>query len=297
MQNEPLSTGYAATGPVVASSGSAVSWGAVLAGAFVGAALSAMLMVGGSGFGLLAVSPWQNEGASGTTLAVGTIVWLLFTQIIAYGVAGYVTGRLRTRWLDTQRDEVYFRDTAHGLLVWAVSVVIGLMVLGATASSVIGGTVQAGAALGGTGAAAAISASAGSEGDDGASLDYFADALLRPQGEPRQAPSGELRQEISRLLAHGLLQGGELTQDDQAYLVQAVARHTGLDEAAAKQRVDELSARARQAVSDAEQSLREAGDTARKATATLSLWAFVSLLLGAFIASYAATVGGRTRDQ
>ncbi len=297
MHNQPVSTGYAATGVVAAPSGSAVSWGAVLAGAFVGAALSAMLMVGGSGFGLLAVSPWQNEGASGTTLAVGTIVWLLITQIIAYGVAGYVTGRLRTRWTDTLRDEVYFRDTAHGLLVWAVSVVIGVMVLGATASSVIGGTVKAGAALGGTGAAAAITATAGGDGEDGVSLDYFADALLRPQGEPRQAANGELRQEISRLLAHGLLQGGELTQDDQTYLVQAVARHTGLDEATAKQRVDELSARARQAVNDAEQSLREAGDAARKATATLSLWAFVSLLLGAFIASYAATVGGRTRDQ
>ena len=39
----------------------------------------------------------------------------------ASGVGGYLAGRLRVRWRDTDVDEVHFRDTAHGLLTWAVA--------------------------------------------------------------------------------------------------------------------------------------------------------------------------------
>src|SRR5690606_11038715 len=131
MQTAPAATPYAdprvgGTEPMR----SAVSWGAVLAGAAIAAALSAMLITGGTGLGFLAVSPWQSEGASGSAIAAGTIVWLLFTQVVAYGVAGYVAGRLRTRWTDAAVDEIFFRDTAHGFLVWAVSALIALALLG-----------------------------------------------------------------------------------------------------------------------------------------------------------------------
>ena len=111
------------------SSRSAVSWGAVLAGAVISAALTATLIIGGTGLGFLAVSPWSNDGASGSALAIGTIVWLFVTQLIAYGIAGYVTGRLRTNWTEVPNDEVYFRDTAHGFLVWALSAVVGVFML------------------------------------------------------------------------------------------------------------------------------------------------------------------------
>ena len=46
-------------------SSSGVSWGAVIAGAFVAAALSLIMLALGAGFGLSAVSPWSNVGASG----------------------------------------------------------------------------------------------------------------------------------------------------------------------------------------------------------------------------------------
>src|SRR5690606_10060419 len=120
---------------------------AVIAGAVIAAALSAMLITGGTGLGFLAVSPWQNDGASGTAIGVGTIVWLFVTQVIAYAVAGYVAGRLRTKWSDARGDEIYFRDTAHGFLVWALSFVVALALLGSTAASVISGTAQAGASM------------------------------------------------------------------------------------------------------------------------------------------------------
>ncbi len=42
---------------------------------------------------------------------------------------------------------------------------------------------------------------------------------------------------------------------------------------------------------------RKLADDARKASAGLALWLVVSLLLGAFVASFAATFGGRLRDS
>ena len=103
---------------------SGVSWPAVAAGAFVAAALSLILLSLGTGLGFSAVSPWPNSGASAAAVGGGAIVWLIFTQIAASALGGYLGGRLRTKWTNVHTDEVYFRDTAHGLLVWAVGMVI-----------------------------------------------------------------------------------------------------------------------------------------------------------------------------
>jgi hypothetical protein len=50
------------------------------------------------------------------------------------------------------------------------------------------------------------------------------------------------------------------------------------------------------ALREVETTVKEAADKARKASATAALWLFVSLLIGAFAASFAATLGGRQRD-
>lgn len=67
------------------------------------------------------VSPWSNEGMSVTTFAVSTAVWLVVVQGLSAGLGGHLTGRLRTKWVGIHTDEVYFRDTAHGFLAWAVA--------------------------------------------------------------------------------------------------------------------------------------------------------------------------------
>ncbi|WP_144630154.1 hypothetical protein [Bordetella genomosp. 13] len=282
----------------VASNGSAVSWGAVIAGAVIAAALSTMLLVGGSGLGFLAMSPWKQEGASGGALAIGTIVWLLVTQIIAYGVAGYVAGRLRTRWTDAAADEIYFRDTAHGFLVWALSAVLAVMMLGAAAGSLLNTAGRATGAVAGSAGNAAVSMAQRAGGPDtsGFSLDYFTDTLLRPGDAAPPETNGDPRREVGRILANSLTQG-KLSEQDRAYLVKLVARRAGVDEATAQQRVDQLAQQAREAADKAEQTAREAADTARKAAAAFAMWAFASLLIGAFVASLAATWGGRARDR
>lgn len=280
------------------SSRSAVSWGAVIAGAVIAAAVSAMLFSGGTGLGFISMSPWGEEGASATTLAVGSIIWMLVTQIISYGVAGYVTGRLRTKWTDVHSDEIYFRDTAHGFLVWALSAVVSLVLLAMAAASIASGAAKAGATVAGAGAGAAVAAagSAAQAGSSSMSLDYFTDALLRPNDPASASGQADVRQEVSRILGRSLA-NGEISEPDQTYLVQRIAQQTGMDEMAAQRRLTQVQDQARQAAQQAEQKAREAADAARKAAAAFSLWAFASLLIGAFVASFAATIGGRARDR
>ena len=77
---------------------SAVSWGPIVAGAFAASTLTLILMLLGSGLGLTMVSPWSNEGASVTTFAVSTAIWLIVVQWLSSGAGGDPSGRLRTKW-------------------------------------------------------------------------------------------------------------------------------------------------------------------------------------------------------
>lgn len=298
MQNVQPVTSYNRDPSTVESPFSAVSWGAVIAGAMIASAVSAMLVIGGSGLGFLSMSPWGDNGASGTALATGTIIWLFVTHIISYGIAGYVAGRLRTKWTGIHGDEVYFRDTAHGFLVWAVSAVLGLLILSMTIASVVSGTAKAGATVVGAGAGAVTAAAgqAAGEGADNLSLDYFTDTLLRPDNPAMASGQGDVREETSRILARSLVKG-ELSDADQDYLVKLIAQRAGVEQATAEQRLTQVQEQAQQAAQQAEQTAREAADTARKAAAGFALWAFASLLVGAFVASFCATIGGRARDR
>ncbi|MET0544058.1 MAG: hypothetical protein ABWZ88_20130, partial [Variovorax sp.] len=91
------------------TSASAVSWGAIFAGAAGAAALSLLLLMLGVGLGLSSMSPWANQGAGAAALGISTVLWLTFTQLAASGMGGYLAGRLRSRWTAAQVDEVYFR--------------------------------------------------------------------------------------------------------------------------------------------------------------------------------------------
>lgn len=275
------------------ASGSAVSWGAVIAGAVIAAALSLMLLSGGAGLGFVSMSPWAGDGASATTLGIAAIVWMIATQVIAFGIGGYVTGRLRTRWVDVNSDEVYFRDTAHGFLVWALSAVVSAIMVGSALSSMASGAAKIGASAA-QGATAAVASSVGAAADEsGFSTEMLVDRMFRsaqpaPTGDPQQA-----RAEVGRILASGL-RDGDVSPDDRRYIVQVVVAQTGVDQSSAEAQVNEAIDNTRKAMDQAKQTAQEAADAARKAAAAFSLWAFASLLIGAFVASWMATVGGRS---
>jgi len=272
---------------------SAVSWAAVSAGAFVAAALSLSLLALGTGLGFSAISPWSGEGAAASTIGIASIIWLILMQIIAAATGGYLAGRLRTKWIDVHNDEVFFRDTAHGFLVWAVGLVITAAFLASAASTVIGGAVNAGSAAAGAavtagGAAVAAGVEAQAEGESGGPLDYFVDGLFR--GERADADASGIRAEVARILAQGWK---EMPAVDRTYLAGLIADQTGISQAEAESRINDVQAR----LADMEIQARQAADTAREAVVNLSLWMFLGLLIGAFSACYAATIGGRQRDK
>jgi hypothetical protein len=282
------------------SYGSAVSWGAVLAGSFVACATYLMLLLAGAGFGFASMSPWGDDGASARTLGIGAIIWLVVIQIISAGLGGYIAGRLRTKWVDTHSDEVYFRDTAHGFLVWAVGAVFSAFLLGSGLSTIVGGAAKAGASVtSGVGSAvsSAASSAAGSAGSAGMgqSGQYFVDSLFRSD-KPDAGQGDGAKAEVGRIVAVSLSRGS-ITPEDKTYVAKVISAQAGVDQPTAEKRVDDAINRAKQAAEDAKQKAREAADQARKAAVGFALWAFISMLIGAFSSTFAATRGGRTRDN
>jgi len=258
---------------------SGVSWAAVTAGAFVSAALSLILLALGAGLGLSSVSPWSNVAASASSISTAAIVWLIVMQIISSSMGGYLAGRLRTKWASIHTDEVYFRDTAHGFLAWAVALVVMAAFLTSAATYMVGAAAPS--VAGGTGTATGVQA-------DGPELDsngYFVDALFRSDRAKPDSNGASVRGEVARILVQSL-RGGSVPAADKSYVAQLVATRTELSQTDAEKRVSDVFAAAQQAA-----------DTARKMIAHALLWVFLALLIGAFFASFAATIGGRQRDH
>jgi hypothetical protein len=308
------------------SSLSAVSWAAVAGGGFVAAALALILVALGAGFGFSAVSPWAGIGASAKAIGVAAIAWIVFMQVASSALGGYVAGRLRTKWVGVHTDEVYFRDTAHGFLVWAVGLVIGAALLGSAAKSLVGTAAEVGAGAAATAATAtaAVGGGAAANAMQGGGLGradgnaYFVDTLFRNDraggvgadttgagasatgaapsnasgGSTSQGADANTRAEVSRIFANALT-GTEFPAADKTYLTQLVSQRTGFSQADADRRVSTVISQAQQAKVKAQ----EAADEARKAATHLAFWTFFALLCGAFAASFAATIGGRHRDN
>ena len=282
---------YGATGGTQESAVSAISWAAIIAGAFAAAAISLLLLSLGAGVGLASASPWSGAGASATTFTVAAAVWLIVIQWLSSGLGGYLTGRLRTKWVGVHTHEVFFRDTAHGFLTWAVASVVVAAFLASSVSSVVSG----GAHIAGnvaSGAATGAAQGAASSPSSGSSTGYFVDALFRSDQPNTNASPQETRGEASRILAKGIA-NGSIDAADRRYLAKLVATRTGLSQADAEKRVDDVMTQEKAA----EVKVREAADAARKAAASLSFFTFFSMLIGAFIASVAGAIGGRQRDE
>ena len=261
------------------ASSSGVSWGAVVAGGFVTAALSLILLALGTGLGLSSVSLWSNAGMSAATIGKAAIVWLILMQIMSSSMGGYLAGRLRTKWAHIHTDEVYFRDTAHGFVAWALATVLGAVLLASPASTLLGGAA--------TGATQGAVSSANRAGP----MDGYVDTLLRSDPGAAQnsgqnaGNASDSRSEMDRLFTASMRNGGDLKAADREYVSKVVAARSGLSQPDADKRVNDVVMQAKTDM-----------DAARKAAAQLAFWLTASLLIGAFCASLAATEGGGLRD-
>lgn len=295
---------------------SAVSWGAIIAGAAAAAALSLILLILGVGLGLSSVSPFAYEGISAASFGISTIIWLTVTQLLSSGLGGYLAGRLRTKWMDTHTDEIYFRDTAHGFLSWAIAALVTATLLASVIGSILSGGIQAGASMASGMANSATMAASGMSNSDSSTqsennaVAYFVDSLFRTENRAAPAtPSTDMTmpapqeqplttrdiEEVTRIFMN-LSRTEPMPQEDVQYVGQLIAKRTGLTQQEAEKRVTEVYTRAQARLNEMEATAKETADEARKASAYAALWIFVSLLIGAFVASLAATLGGRQRD-
>jgi hypothetical protein len=272
---------------------SAISWAAIIGGAFAIVSISLILLALGAGLGFASISPWSNSGASATTFTVAAAIWLLVVQWLSAAFGGYLTGRLRTKWVAVHSDEIYFRDTAHGFLAWAVAAVVTALVLASVASSVIGGTARALGTAAATTAqgrpATAVTTSASPALDPTA---YLVNELFRSDHPDANANLLPARAEATPIIVRGLSEDG-MPPADKAYLTVLVAAHTGLSQPDAAKRVDDVDSQVKAAWVKAHQ----AADEARKAASYLSFFTAFSMLVGAFIAAVAATIAGHRRDE
>lgn len=259
------------TATVEDAGASAVSWPAILAGGAAAAAISMILLAFGAGVGFSAISPWSS-GAAMTAFHISSGLYFIVMAMIASSIGGYLAGRLRTRWRGAHTREVFFRDTAHGLLAWAFATLLSAAVLSSAATSVVGG------------ATAAITRVAG---QSVGLLSGTIETMLR--GDPASMRDAgatmAARSEAGQIFAATFQAGGEFSTGDRAYLTRMVADRAGISQSEAEQRVSAAIDQAKATV-----------DKARKAAAQLALWLTASLLVGAFSASLAAIEGGGLRD-
>jgi hypothetical protein len=277
------------TASTVVDAQSAVSWGAIAAGAVCAAALALLLISFGAGLGLSAVSPWSDSGVSASTFKTGTGIYLVIVAVMSSAVGGYLAARLRTKWVGAHPHEVFFRDTAHGFIAWAFATLLSASAL----SSVTGYLAN--------GAAAGIGSAASQATRSVSPADIYVDKLFRPD-TPAPAPASstaadssnsatpnsnpaQSRAEILRLWTASFQSNQDLSATDKTYVTQVVAARTGMSQADAEKRVNDVIVEA-----------KIAADDARKGSAKLSFWLTAAMLFGAFAASLAAVEGGSLRD-
>jgi hypothetical protein len=285
------------TASTIVDAQSGVSWGAIAAGAVGAAALSLLLIAFGAGLGLSAVSPWSDSGVSAATFKTGTGIYLVIVAVMSSAVGGYLAARLRSKWVGVHSHEVFFRDTAHGFVAWAFATL-----LSATALSSVTGYLANGAAAGVGGAASQAARSVNP-------ADIYVDKLFRPDtaAQPASAPASppaagsanpsptmatpsgananQSRAEVLRLWTASFHDNQDLSAADKTYVAQVVAARTGMSQADAEKRVNDVIFEA-----------KTAADAARKGAAKLSFWLTAAMLFGAFAASLAAIEGGSLRD-
>jgi hypothetical protein len=252
-----------------------VEWAPIIAGAFVAAAISFVLLAFGSAIGLTAASPWPDSSLPTWLVVLLAALWVLVVQAGSYALGGYLSGRLRAPLMgDFSEQERRFRDGSHGFVVWAVGAVVSAAILAGAAGSAM----KPGAN------AAAEAASSAPAGWQSPAVGYAIDGLMRsPTGTI--AGTAEVRGEVASVFAYAVDQN-ELLPKDKAYLGSLVAKRAGVSQAEGEQRVNNAFSRVQTAV-----------NVARKAAMVAGFLIAASMMIAAAAAAAGANLGGRHRDE
>ncbi len=251
-----------------------VQWGPIFAGALAAAALAFVLHSFAAAIGIAVSSTAPTWRDASVALWILTGLYLVLVALASFGLGGYVAGRTRARLSLSNPDEIEFRDGTHGLLVWALAIVITAFLAWATVQSV---TRLAAPAGGGAGTSASVA------GEN--IIAYDLDRLFRSERRPANVDLTYARSEAARILLTAAGHSGT-TAEDRAYLARLTASTTGIAPPEAEKRVETVIASARNNIA-----------RARRSAVILAFMAGAAALLGAAVAWFAAGEGGRHRDQ
>jgi hypothetical protein len=253
--------------------GDYIQWTPAVAGALAAAALAFVLhsFAGAIGLAVSSTSPTWRDASMALQLLSG--VYLVLVAILCLGVGGYIAGRMRAT-IDAAKDEVEFRDGTHGLLVWAIAMVLTVLMTWIAAQSL---TRVAAPSAGPSGSAQSVA------GEN--IIAYDLDRLFRAEKRPPNTDLTYTRSEAARILLTTASRTG-ITSDDRAYLVRLTAANTGLAVPEAEKRVDTI-------ITQARDNIRKA----RRSAVILAFMAGAAALLGAAIAWFTACAGGSHRDH
>jgi len=140
-----------------------LSWGAIFGGTFVALGVWVLLYSLGLAMGLSSVDP--ADPSSAKAAGIGTGIWSLITPLIALFAGGWVASRT-AGVMDKMGGAV------HGAVLWGLTTLAGVIVMGMALSSLLGTAFNVGkTAVSATGSAVASAASgAASQGDNAGSL-------------------------------------------------------------------------------------------------------------------------------
>jgi len=259
-------------GGVAADDRRTIQWSSVIAGALAAGAMSFILVGFGVavGLGVSSASPtWRDASAA---LALLSGLYLIIQAIVSFGFGGYIAGRT-TRpapAVTTIEDDGERRDGLHGLMSWALAVLLGAALLAMLGAAAVDRSPMRSSASN-TSAAEPL-------------LSYELDKLFRVARRPPNTDLREPRAEAGRILMTSSSHSGVST-DDRAYLVQQVAALTGLAAPDSERRVDAAIADSRTAI-----------NRARRNSIIVAFSVAAAALIGAAVAWAAAVAGGRHRD-
>jgi hypothetical protein len=270
-----------------------VDWPAIFGGAVVGSAIAFLLAAFGSGLGLSLVSPYRGEGLPAWGLVAGLGLWTLWVAGTSFLAAGYITGRLRRRIPDATAHEAQIRDGAHGIIAWATCALIGaaLVAFGAYGTANVTARGASAANTAPTRAATLTQDTRANAQDEGAHT-IIVERMFGP-GEENTKPGAEAARRVATRILLASVAAGKMADPDRAYLTKLVATRSGIDEPAAQARVDQAN-KDNQAVAD---KAKQAANVARKVGVVSAFMIAASLLISLVACWWAATLGGRHRDE
>lgn len=266
---------------------SSVDWAAIFAGGVVAAAISTLMTTFGAAIGLSATSPFSGQGLSARAIGIATAIWVLWIAVSSFMVGGYLAGRLRRRAHDASEHESDVRDGSHGLVVWA----LGTLLIAYLATSSVAGITRAGvdALSKGASAVGGVSMKALDQAAD--PIGSAIDRLTRGNAQPG-VNADQQRTAITRTLANAVTTG-TLSPEDKTFLSSQVAAAAGIPPEEANKRIDDTMAQVN-ALSD---KAKQVAESARKTGVLVAFLTAASLVISAAAAWWAATIGGKHRDE